>query len=91
MELTLGHRTLDMWVFVADISDEFILRLDYLRAYDATLDVGHHVLRLGNETVELSKPEVQSSSKHDPAKNDPRQMPEGCEGASRGVPVLRKK
>jgi hypothetical protein len=32
VDLTTGRRTLRSWVFVADITDDFILRLDILRA-----------------------------------------------------------
>jgi hypothetical protein len=35
-ELTLGRRTLRIWAFVAEITDEFILGLDVLRAYNAS-------------------------------------------------------
>jgi hypothetical protein len=51
LELTLGQRSLTIWVFFADMTDEFILGLDILRAYDASEDVGRHVLRLGQEEV----------------------------------------
>jgi hypothetical protein len=44
-ELTLGQRALNIWIFVADITEEFILGLDNLRAYHATVDVGRHGLR----------------------------------------------
>jgi hypothetical protein len=44
VELTLGRRSLRIWVFVADITDEFIFWLDMQRAYDASVDVGRHVL-----------------------------------------------
>jgi hypothetical protein len=37
-ELTLGRSALMIWVFVAEITDEFILGLDVLRAYDASVD-----------------------------------------------------
>jgi hypothetical protein len=47
VELTLGQRALKIWVFVADITEEFILGLDNLRAYHATVDVGRHGLRPG--------------------------------------------
>jgi hypothetical protein len=53
VELTLGRRALKIWVFVAEITDEFILGLDVLRAYDASVDLGRHVLRLGREEVTL--------------------------------------
>jgi hypothetical protein len=35
VELTLPRRALRIWVFVTDVTDEFILGLDVLRAYDA--------------------------------------------------------
>jgi hypothetical protein len=44
-ELTLGKRALNIWVFVADITDDLILGLDILRAYHATVDVRRHRLR----------------------------------------------
>jgi hypothetical protein len=39
VELSLGRRALRIWVFVAEITDEFILVLDVLRAYDASVDL----------------------------------------------------
>jgi predicted aspartyl protease len=44
--LTLGRRPLGIYVFVADITDELILGLDILRAYDASVDLGSQMLRL---------------------------------------------
>jgi hypothetical protein len=44
-ELTLGQRALNIWVLVIDITEEFILGLDNLRAYHATVDVERHGLR----------------------------------------------
>jgi hypothetical protein len=44
VELTLGRRALRIWVFLAKITDEFILGLDVLRAYDASVDLGRHLL-----------------------------------------------
>jgi hypothetical protein len=44
-------RSLYVWVFVADITDDFILRLDVLQAYDASVDVGRHLLRLDRDEV----------------------------------------
>jgi hypothetical protein len=49
-------------MFVAEITDEFILGLDVLRAYNASMDVGHYLLRLGQEEVILWKPGVQPIS-----------------------------
>jgi hypothetical protein len=40
LSLTLGRRQLKIWVFVANITKEFILGLDILRAYDASVDIG---------------------------------------------------
>jgi hypothetical protein len=51
VELTLERRTLRTWVFVADITDDFILGLDILRIYDASVDVGCYVLLLGRDQV----------------------------------------
>jgi hypothetical protein len=49
VELNPGQQALMIWVFVADITDVFILVLDTLPAYDASVNVGRHVLRLGQE------------------------------------------
>jgi predicted aspartyl protease len=62
VELTLGQRALRIWVFVAEVTDEFILGLDVLRAYDASLDLGRHLLRLGQEEVTLWRPGAQHKS-----------------------------
>jgi hypothetical protein len=51
VELTIGRRTLRSWVFVADITDDYILELDILLAYDASVDIGRRVLRLGRDEV----------------------------------------
>jgi hypothetical protein len=51
VDLTVEQQALNIWVFIADITEEFILELDILRAYDASEDVGRHVLRLGQEEV----------------------------------------
>jgi hypothetical protein len=40
-------------VFVADITDDFFLGLDILRAYDAPMDVGRHALRLDRDEVSV--------------------------------------
>jgi predicted aspartyl protease len=44
VELTIGRRTLRSWVFIAYITDDFILGLDILRDYDSSVDIGHRVL-----------------------------------------------
>jgi hypothetical protein len=55
VELTLVQRALNIWVFVADRTDEFILRLEIMCAYHATVDVGCHALRLGQEEVPVTE------------------------------------
>jgi hypothetical protein len=47
-------------VFVADIKDDFILGLDILRAYDASLDIGSRVLRLGQDEVPVRETPTES-------------------------------
>ena len=48
-ELTIGRPALRILVFVA----EFILGLDVLRAYDTSVNLERHLLRLGQEEVTL--------------------------------------
>jgi hypothetical protein len=60
VDLNLGQRTLKTRVFVADITDEFILGLDILRAYDASVDVRRHVRRLGQEEMPVREPPTTS-------------------------------
>jgi hypothetical protein len=57
--LTLGRLPLEIWVFVADLTDELILGLDILRAYDASVDLGSQMLRLGEEEVSLWSPQTE--------------------------------
>ena len=40
-------------MFVAEVTDEFNLGLDILRAYDASVDIRRHPMRLGQEEVTL--------------------------------------
>jgi hypothetical protein len=54
--LTLGRLPLKVWVFVANITNEFILGLDILHAHDATVDIGRRTLRLAEEEVSLWSP-----------------------------------
>jgi hypothetical protein len=63
VELTLGQRTLRSWMFVADIKDDFILGLDFLRAHDASVDIGRRVLRLGQDEVPVIEAPMPSDSK----------------------------
>jgi hypothetical protein len=43
---------------VADITDELILGLDILHAYDASVDLRRQMLRLGDEEVSLWSPQM---------------------------------
>jgi hypothetical protein len=56
----MGQRTLRSWVFVADIKDDFILGLDILRAYDASVDIGRRVLRLDRDEVPVRETPTES-------------------------------
>jgi hypothetical protein len=67
VELNLGRHTLRIWGFMANITDEFILGLDVLQDYDASVDVGHHVLQLGLEEVPVTEaPKVLALTKSRP-------------------------
>jgi hypothetical protein len=59
VELTLGWQALRISVFVTEVMDEFILGLDVLRAYDASMYLGHHLLSLGQEETTLWRPGAQ--------------------------------
>jgi hypothetical protein len=63
VELTMGRRTLRSWVFIADIKDDFILGPDILRAYDASVDIGRLVLRLGRDEVPVRETPTESALK----------------------------
>jgi hypothetical protein len=56
LTLTLGRRPLKIWDFVADITNELILGLDILCAYDASVDIGCQTLHLAEEEVLLWSP-----------------------------------
>jgi hypothetical protein len=49
-------------VFVAEATDEFMLRLHVLRAYNVSVDLRRHMPQLGQEEVTLWKPGAQSAS-----------------------------
>jgi hypothetical protein len=53
VKLTLGNRTLILWVQVADITEEFSLGLDFMYANDVVVDFKRRVLRMGDEEVPL--------------------------------------
>jgi hypothetical protein len=56
LTLTLGRRWLKICVSFANITNEFILGLAMLRAYDASVDIGLQTLRLAEEEVSLQSP-----------------------------------
>jgi hypothetical protein len=47
--LTIGWTSVNIWLLVAEIVDKLILGLDMLHTYDAFIDLGHYMLRLGEE------------------------------------------
>jgi hypothetical protein len=51
--LTLGWHPLKILVFIVGITNEFILGLDILCAYDAAVDLGPQTLHLAEEEVLL--------------------------------------
>jgi hypothetical protein len=56
VKLTLGRRPITTRVFVANITDEFILALDVVYAHDASVDLRRHARRLGDELEPLWDP-----------------------------------
>jgi hypothetical protein len=58
LTLTLGWSPLKIWIFVANITKEFILGLDNLRACDASVGLGRQTLRLAVKVVSLWNPRV---------------------------------
>ncbi|XP_069674352.1 membrane-associated guanylate kinase, WW and PDZ domain-containing protein 1-like [Periplaneta americana] len=59
LDLTLGKRKLEMWVFVANITEDVVLGLDAMQLLDATVDVRRRILRLGRDEVFLMDAEDQ--------------------------------
>jgi hypothetical protein len=53
---TLGRLPLKIWIFVASNTNNFILRLDILRAYDASVGIGHQMLHPAEEELSLRNP-----------------------------------
>jgi hypothetical protein len=56
LALNLGRRQLKIWVFVADITNEFILWLNILGAYESFVGLGRQMLRLAVEDVSQWSP-----------------------------------
>lgn len=44
VEMTIGRRPPRSWIFVAEISYDFILKLDVLCCHNACMDLGHGML-----------------------------------------------
>jgi hypothetical protein len=57
VELTLGQNPVCSWVLVTGIMDELILGVDIQHTYDAFMDLGCHILRLGKEEISLWSPQ----------------------------------
>lgn len=51
VQLPLGRSALSISVFIPKIRNEFVPGLQDLRAYDAVVDLKHHLLRMGEEVV----------------------------------------
>jgi hypothetical protein len=66
------------FVFVANITNEFILGLDILRAYNATVEIGRQTLRLSEEVSLWSPRAGKCSSSLVVAKDQV--IPAECEG-----------
>jgi hypothetical protein len=61
VELTPGRNHIRIWVFVAEILDEFILGLNILHVYYAFVVLGHHMLQIREEEVSLWCPRAEPS------------------------------
>jgi hypothetical protein len=70
---------LKIWVFVADITNELILGLGVLRAYDASVDIGRQTLRLAEEEISLWGPGAGSRPSNLVVAKD-QVIPAQCEG-----------
>lgn len=51
--VTIGGKTLEHQVILADVADEFILGMDLMRKIGLSLDLKHGVLRVGDEDLPL--------------------------------------
>jgi hypothetical protein len=57
VELTIGWTSINIGLLVAEIMGELILGIDTLHTYDVFIDLGHHMLQLGEE-VSLWSPQA---------------------------------
>jgi hypothetical protein len=53
-----GAAPIENWVFFTSITNEFILELDILCAYEATMDLGRQTLCLAEEAASLWSPDT---------------------------------
>jgi hypothetical protein len=53
LTLTLGRHPLKIWIFVASITNEYILVLDILHSYDAFVDLGLQTPRVADEEITM--------------------------------------
>jgi hypothetical protein len=58
LTLTLEQRPKKIWMFIANIMNEFILDLDILRTYDISVNLGNQMLHFEEEVVPLWSPGV---------------------------------
>jgi hypothetical protein len=65
LTVTLGRRPLKIWIFVAHITNEFILGLDILCAYGASVDFWRQTLHLAEEKVSQWSPAFQPGTGQD--------------------------
>jgi hypothetical protein len=52
----MGQRALKIWIFVSNITNEFVSGLDIQRPYDLSVNLGLQTLRLAEEEVSLWSP-----------------------------------
>jgi hypothetical protein len=62
VELTLRQSIPWIWALITKITDEFILGLDILQAYNTVVALKYHVLQLGQEGASLWHPRSQLRS-----------------------------
>ena len=67
--LTMGWRPLTTWVLVADITDEFVLAFNVLRAHSASVELKRLMLQMRRGEVSLQRPEARPRS-HPAARGD---------------------
>jgi hypothetical protein len=56
MTLILGQHQQTTWVFVTNIINDFSRGLNIMHVHDASVDLRHHILRLGDEVSAITVP-----------------------------------